>query len=230
MSQHKLSNTASTYLQSLHRNEVWAMSDKQALLDYFQGQGIAPIECIIEAQLAYSGYELRLFQKPLDTFKISIFTKEDLALNAPINFHTFDHPMYLHCGEHATAQVSFYIDPNGRICSDGDDEDAAHPLYASFEQMLECYALKDKLLRDGFEEHPPYFKLINLSMFERLTQDFLPDANAQDAFNRWLYGRDLILQLGQWLHEPTFYLHIYGKDQKQCAAFVEKLQNQQVIA
>lgn len=205
------------------------MSDKQALLDYFQRQGIAPIESIIEAQLAYSGYELRLFQKPLDTFKISIFSKEDLALNAPINFHTFEHQMYLHCGAHATAQVSFYIDPNGRICSDGDDEDAAHPIYASFEQMLECYALKNKLLRDGFYEHPPYFELLNPTFFNTVNQEFKPDLHAGDAYNQWLFGKGLVIQIGQWLDGPKPFLHLYGKDHKQCVDFMHWLKDQKVI-
>ena len=224
------SDTASTYLQGLQRDKDWTTPNRQALLDYFSAQGIEPLEKILEAQIHFSGLDFTLFQKPLDTFSVRIFAEADLSSAKPIDFLTFDDQRYLRCGTHATAQYLFLIDENGQVCVDGDSEDSAHPIYASFAQMLEVYALKDKLLREGRYEHPPYFELINPALLEEITQDFLPDAQANDAFNRWLYADDLVVQLGQWLHEPSFYLHVYGKDQKQCAEFVQKLQNQAIIA
>jgi hypothetical protein len=225
----KFSDRANKYLDKLKRDYDLVIGDRKMIVDYLESQNIPPLEKIIEFQMHFSGLQLTITNKPGSTFKASLFSKTDIQENSPIDPIEIDGQLYFYSGDHDTAQYWFVISSRGQICTFNNNDQTVNVIFSSFDKFIETYAFEDFLEQNNQYEHSGYYELIDYSKFEKLTQSFFQHHHTSDDYNKWLSEGNLFIHQGTWLHKPTFYIHVYGNNRKQCKTFLKLLQDNQII-
>jgi hypothetical protein len=226
----RFSNKTYKYLDKLSRDKDFVISDSQLVIDYLKSQNIHPLDKVIEFQTDFSGLELTITNKPNSTFKASLFSNADINQNKPIDAIEIDGQSYFYCGDHTTAQFWFVISGNGQICTYDNSDETVNVISSSFDKFIETYAFEDLLGQNKKYEHPSYYNLIDNSSFEILTQGFIRHDTANDDYNIWLSNDKLIVHKGIWYDKPSFYIHVYGDDNKQCETFIQHLKDKLIIS
>ncbi|WP_269236814.1 hypothetical protein [Flavobacterium flavigenum] len=224
----RFSNNASKYLAKLKRNNEFVVSREQ-LVDYFKKHNIPEFEKIIKFQMDFSGLELTIKNKDSSKFNAFLISKKNLLKNEVIDYLIINNKYYFFCGDHETAQFWFVISENGEICTYDNNDETVNTIYSSFEKFIESYTLIDLINQNKKYEYPGYFKLIENNRFEELTKNYLIYNSSNDEFNKWINTGNLIINKGIWLHEHSFYIHIYGDTKSECEKFIELLKREQII-
>jgi len=226
----RFSNKTYNYLDKLSRDRDFVISDRQLIIDYLKSQNVQPLDKIIEFQMDFSGLELTITNKPNSTFKASLFSKEDIKQNTPIDTIEIDGQLYFYCGDHTTAQFWFVISGSGQICTYDNNDETVNVISSSFDKFIETYAFEDLLGQNKKYEHPYFYNLIDNNSFEILTQNFFQHDSASDDYNKWLSDDKLVIHKGTWYDKPTFSIHVYGDSSKQCETFIQLLKDKQIIS
>jgi hypothetical protein len=225
----RFSNKAYKYLNKLSRDKNLTVSDKQDVIDYLKNQSILPFDKIVEFQTDFSGLELTITNKPKSTFQASLFSKEDILQNNPINTVEVEGKLYFYCGDHTTAQFPFVIGENGQICTYNQKDKTVNIISSSFDKFIETYAFKDLIGQNKKYEHPFCYDLNNHSSFEELSKRFFRHDKSSDEYSQWFSDGKLIILKGTWYDRPDFYIHIYGEDGEQCESFLQHLKDNLII-
>ena len=223
-----LTQRARLYLNGIRRDKEWS-ADPEKVAAYFVKQKLQLSSELLKVQLLYSGYELILHGHPGRTFLLNFISKQAVSSNAEIGFYPVDNGYLLEFGEHATAQFTFYITDCGEVCTwEPEVGDEPNIVCSSVEKYIEQYALKNEL--SSQDEHPNYYQVLNLNELNAvLHQEFIEIPECTDAYSYWCFNDFLTVAKGTWLHEPTFYFHVYGKSKSACASFVERLKSASII-
>jgi hypothetical protein len=220
-----LTTRASNFLKSLIR-DTDAVIDRTELENFFINQNIPLFEPVIEFGVRYSGFTLRTKTNKKDAFKALLVSTQDLKTIKQYDFEKEGEQYLFFCGNHETAQFYFYIDQFGQFCSDG--YTGANVLSSSFEIEVEQYAFRNEL--DGWKEHPYYYELCDNTELEKtLGTNFGIVHECSDNYNGWFLSEDIIVQRGIWLHEPSTYLHFWGKKDETLQKFVNHLKTSKII-
>jgi hypothetical protein len=223
-----LSQRARAYLSTLVRNDEW-VTNPAMVIEYFTKQGVFLSDNLLKVQLDYSGYKLTIKGDPGHAFLLNFISKRDVSKNTEIVSYPLKRGYLLEFGEHATAQFTFYITDEGEICTWGPEVgDEPNIICSSVEKFIEQYALQNELTAQV--EYPGYYKISNLEQLESmLHQDFDEITVCSDMHSYWGTNETLTVVKGTWLHEPKFYLHVYGKNRDTCVRFIDKLKFLSII-
>ncbi|PXY47096.1 hypothetical protein [Flavobacterium hydrophilum] len=224
----RFSNKASKYLAKLKRNNEFIVS-REKLVDYFKRHNIPEFEKIIEFQIDFSGLELTIKNKNSSKFNAFLISKENISKNEEIEYLIVNNKYYFFCGDHETAQFWFVISESGEICTYDNNDETVNIIYSSFEKFIESYAFIDLINQNKKYEYPGYFSLIENNHFDELTKNYFIHNSSNDEFNKWISTENLIINIGIWLHEHSFYIHIYGETKSECEKFIEVLKEEKII-
>ena len=221
-----LSERASKYLNSLGRDENWT-SNEGKTRTYLIGQKISPVDEFLRYQVLYSGYKLTINNAPGHSFSASLFSKKQIRKNELLELEKAGSRIVEVCGDHSTAQLTFFITDRGEICT-LDDEDLPNILHSSFEKMLEEYALRNEI--SNWESNPYYFEVINLDNLTTLMEnEFKIIKECSDNYSTWWEDNNIIAVKGIWMDRPEPYFHVYGKNKNDCDNLVNRLKSQNVL-
>jgi len=226
----RYSNKTYKYLEKLSRDKEFVITDKQLVIEYLKSQSIQPYDKVIEFQTDFSGLELTITNKPNSTFHASLFSQADIKQNKPIVTIKIDGKLYFFCGDHTTAQFMFVISSSGQICTYDNNSKTVNVISSSFDKFIETYAFQDLLGQNRKYEHPYYYDLIDNTRFELYTENFIRHYTANDDYNKWLSDEKLIIRKGTWYDKPSFYIHVYGDDSKQCEIYTKHLKDKLIIS
>jgi hypothetical protein len=226
----KFSKNVSNYLDNLFRDEDFVIVNKQVFTDYLKSQNIPVFDKIIEFQTNFSGLQLTITNKPNSTFKARLFSKEDIKQDTPIDTIKLDGQLYFYCGDHSTAQFCFVINENGQIGTYDDYDETVNIISSSFDKFIETYAFEDFLRQNNNYELPYFYNLIDNRNFELVTQNFIRHESASDDYHKWLSNDHLFIHQGTWYDKPSYFIHIYGDDRKQCETFIQHLKDKLIIS
>ncbi|WP_153799351.1 hypothetical protein [Foetidibacter luteolus] len=221
----QLTERALNYLHGLKRNKD-AVTNRNELESFFLNQNIPVFEPVINYGVSFSGFTFRTKLRKGDAFSTFLVLLQDIESGKPFEFEKEQGKFLFYCGDHETAQFWFYIDQDGQFCSDG--YSGANVLSSSFEVKVEQYAFKNCLL--GWIEHPYYYELKDLdSLLLALTNHFDVINECTDGYNSWFRSDNLIVQIGIWLHEQSYFVHFYGKSGEALAKFIADLEGEKII-
>jgi hypothetical protein len=219
-----LTTRATNYLKTLLRDPD-AVTDRTDLENFFIGQDIPLFEPVIDFGVRYSGFTLQTKAKKRDAFSALLVSSQDIAANKPYDFEREGESYLFYCGNHETAQFYFYINQLGQFCSDG--YKGANVLSSSFELEVEQYAYRNEL-SDWLES--PFYELGQTIKLEKtLKAEFEILAECSDEYNSWFASDNIVIQKGVWLHEPSYYLHFFGKTNDAINNIVSHFQNAGII-
>ncbi|KRD62882.1 hypothetical protein ASE40_03580 [Flavobacterium sp. Root935] len=224
----KLSNNADRYFSKLKRNEEFVINADD-LIKYFEVHNIPKFEKIIEFQLKFSGIELKIENDESSNFNAFLVSKTDIKNNNEIEYLIIENTYYFFCGDHQTAQFWFVISDKGEICTYNNNNETVNILYTSFEKFIENYAFIDLVKQNKKYEHPGYYNLLDFTRFDELVKSFTIYDSSNDKFNKWISNGSLVINKGLWLHEHSFYIHIYGKNKEECDIFLKLLKIEKII-
>lgn len=224
-----LSQRARAYLSTLVRADEW-VTNSAMVTEYFTKQDVFLSSNLLKVQLDYSGYKLTIKGDPGHTFLLNFISRKDVSKNNEMVCYPIEQGYLLEFGAHATAQFTFYITNEGKICTWGPEVgDEPNIICSSVEKFIEQYALQNELTAQI--EYPGYYKISNLEQLENLLyQDFDEIVVCSDIQSYWGTSGALTVVKGTWLHEPKFYLHVYGKNRDTCARFIDKLKLLSIIS
>lgn len=201
-----LSNRATHYLATLQREHDWQTTAK-ATQHYLEQQNLDPEGAFFIFQQQYSGYELTIKDAPTSSFLATLFSKQQVRRNTPLELEIAGNRTLEICGEHKTAPFDFYLSDQGEICTF--EEEEPNILYHSFDQLVEDYALRNELA-DWF--NTPYYKVQNLEELDTfLSTNFERLVDSSDAYATWWRKDNLMVNKGIWLHEPLPYVVVYSR-------------------
>jgi hypothetical protein len=223
-----LSQRAKTYLNGLRRADAWmAVSEKVA--EYFANQKLLLTYELSKIQTLYSGYNLTIYRDPGHTFLLNFISKKEVSSNAEILFYIVDNKRLIEFGAHATAQFTFYITDLGEICTWGPEVgEKPNIICSTVEKYIEQYALKNELATQV--EHPGYYQVTDAKQLDELLyREFIKTSECSDDYSYWGSNGFLTVVKGTWLHEPKFYLHVYGRSPEVCIEFIKRLKVAELI-
>ena len=222
----KLSERASKYLNSLTRDVNWVSNEDQTKT-YLERQSINPSDEFLRYQTLYSGYELTIKDDPGHSFSASLFSKEQIRKNKNLDIEKAGDRFVEVCGDHRTAQFTFFITHQGEICT-LDDDDLPNILYSSFDKMLETYALRNEIY--NWASNPYYFEVENLEgLTITMNSEFQIISECSDEYSTWWKNENMIAVKGIWLDRPEAYFHVYGKQRNQCDDLIERLKTKGIL-
>lgn len=217
-----LSERASKYLKSLTRDVKWS-SDENQTKAYLEGQNISSYDGFLRFQTLYSGYELTIKDDPGHSFSASLFSQKQIGKNETLEIEKAGDRLVEVCGEHKTAQFTFFITDRGEICT-LDDDDLPNILHSSFDKMLEEYALRNEIY--NWDSNPYYFEVKNFQdLTSAMNNEFQMIDECSDDYSTWWKNDNLIAVKGIWLDRTEAYFHVYGKERNQCDDLIERLKN-----
>lgn len=220
----KLSPRASNYLKNSYRDPN-AIIDRTTLVNFFAIQEIPIFEPVIDFGMQYSGFILQTKTKKSDTFSAMLVSTQDIDGNNSFDYERQGENYLFCCGSHDTAQFNFYINQFGQFCSDG--YKGGNILSSSFKIEIEQYALRDEL--SDWKESPYYELEQNNDLDIFLNGEFEIIQECSDSYNSWFASDNIIIQKGVWLHEPSSYLHFWGKSNDEIKFFVNNFQSAGII-
>ena len=130
-----LSIRAKEYISTLKRDLTW-VTEIEYTKEYLQRNNIEPKTGVLDFQTYYSGYDFVLKNKPSDTFSATLFSQNQVIDNTPLDADKVDDKYIFICGNHKTAQFSFFLTDNGEFCTINDD-DSLNILNSSFDKFIE---------------------------------------------------------------------------------------------
>ncbi|WP_044205597.1 hypothetical protein [Flammeovirga sp. OC4] len=221
-----LSTRATKYLQSLDRNLEWTSNEDQTKV-YLEKQNIRHFEEFLKYQTLYSGYKLTIQDQPLSSFSVSLFSRDQIINNESLDLEKIGDKFIEICGEHMTAQFTFFITERGEICT-LDNNGLPNILHNSFEKMLEEYALKNEIY--NWPSNPYYFTIKNIEGLMKIMNDkFQTIPECSDEYSTWWKNDELIAVKGRTLDGPDSFFHVYGLTRNQCDGLIEKLKDQGIL-
>ncbi|NOS93261.1 MAG: hypothetical protein HOP30_15180 [Cyclobacteriaceae bacterium] len=175
----------------------------------------------------YSGYQLTIQNDPGNSFSCKLFSTKQIQKNEKVELIKAGDRLLECCGNHATAQITFFLTNKGELCT-LDDDDLPNILHSSFDKFVEAYALRNHI--SHLERNPYYFEVakpsdLNLFMDER----FKVLEECTDSYNRWWTDEQLFAVKGVWLDRPEFYFHVYGKTPRLCSDLINDLKMQGIL-
>lgn len=220
-----LSERAGAYVASLERDLRWS-ADRVATAAYQNGQGLPSGEALLRFQEQYSGLAMTIRGKDHDTFSARLFSHQQVTENTSIEFEKIGDSWLFRCGEHRTAQFTFYITADGAFCTVPDE--AIHILHDDFATFIEGYALRNDIAE--WESNPAYFHVTDQKRLAALLcSEFDLITECSDTRTSWWQNETLIVDNGVWLDEPSSYFHVYGKQRDACDLLVRHLKQHGVL-
>lgn len=221
-----LSSRAEQYIQLLKHAWSWRTSS-DSTRRYLQKLGIEPTPELISFQVNYSGLILTIKNNSEATFKVTLFSKQDILLNINQDFYQVDNRYIFDCGSHSTAQFNFFITDQGELCT-WEEDNTFNILYESFDTFIEQYALLNEIAH--WQQNPAYYEVLDIQELESIMRrDFNLISECSDQYNSWWTNDKLIVAKGVWLDRPAFYVHVYGRKQLDCDILVEKFRSAGVV-
>ncbi|WP_306640164.1 hypothetical protein [Sanyastnella coralliicola] len=221
-----LSERASKYLKSLNK-DLKRSSNEDQTKAYLERQNIRSYDGFLRFQILYSGYELTIKDNPGHSFLASLFTQEQIRKNEILEIEKAGDRYIEVCGDHKSAQFTFFITDKGEICT-LDDNDLPNILYSSFDKMLEEYALRNEI--HNWDSNPYYFEVKNLEHLTTVMNNtFQVIRECSDQYVTWWRNENLIAVKGVWLDRPEPYFHVYGKERNQCDDLIERLTTKGIL-
>lgn len=214
-----LSDRAISYLKTQKRDKLFTVSETE-IREYLKNQGINSDE-LIHFQVNYSGYELTIQNAPGKSFAFNLFSKKQIQKNEKLELIKAGDRLLEYCGDHATAQFTFFLTNKGELCTLGAD-DLPNILYSSFATLVEAYALQNQI--SNLEQNPYYFEVVkpsDLNLF--MGQRFKVLEECTDSFNQWWTDEKIFAVKGVWLDRPEFYFHVYGISEQLCNDLIHEL-------
>lgn len=220
-----LSNRALNYIKSLTRDESWTSGELETK-EYLLRQKIDSFSGFLRFQLDYSGYELTIKNEPGQAFSLYLFSDKQILNNESLEIEKVGDRLIEICGDHKTAQFTFYITDKGEFCT-LDNNDLPNILHSSFDKLIEEYALRNEIY--DWDSNPYYYEIMNPIKLEEFMNDFEIIPECSDNYSTWWKRNDLIAVKGVWFDRPEFYFHIYGKDRNECDLLIKDLQRNDII-
>ncbi|NMF38733.1 hypothetical protein KMW28_24340 [Flammeovirga yaeyamensis] len=221
-----LSGRASKYLNTLTRDLKWS-SDEEQTKAYLESQNISYCDSFLRYQTLYSGYELTIKDDPGQSFSASLFSQKQIIKNETLELEKVGNRLIEVCGEHKTAQFTFFITERGEICT-LDEDDLPNILHDSFDKMLEEYALRNEIY--NWDSNPYYFEVKNLEeLTNMMNSEFHIISECSDQYSIWWKNENLIAVKGVWLDRPEAYFHVYGRERSKCDSLVEGLKTKEIL-
>lgn len=221
-----LSERASRYLKSLTRDTKWTADEEETKL-YLRGQHLNSIDEFLRFQVDYSGYELTIKNHPKESFRTSLFSKEQICKNEKLELEKVGDRFLEICGDHKTAQFSFFITDKGEICT-LDNDDLVNVVYSSFDKMLEVYALRNEIY--NWASNPHYFEIQKTDeLVEFMNKAFQLIVECSDSYSTWWQNESLIAVKAVWLDRAESYFHVYGKKENDCHNLIQELQRIEIL-
>lgn len=221
-----LSERALKYLNSLSRDKNWTSNEDETRV-YLLNQNISPINNFIRYQTLYSGYELTIKDDYGHSFSAHLFSVEQIRNNKKLELEKVGDRLIEVCGQHRTAQFTFYITDKGEICT-FEDEDSPNILHSSFDKMLEEYALRNEIY--NWESNPHYYNVSKVDeLFDSMNFDFEIIRECSDSYSTWWKNENLIAVKGIWLDRADSYFHVYGMNRNECDILIERLKAIEIL-
>ncbi|WP_378187514.1 hypothetical protein ACE939_04110 [Aquimarina sp. W85] len=221
-----ISERAQKYLQTLKRDSNF-VSDEKETKEYLFSQNIETTDEFLKFQVQYSGYELTIDNDCGNSFSASLFSKTQIKKNLKLEIEKAGDRYIEVCGDHKTAQFTFFLTHKGEFCT-LDDDDLPNILHSSFDKLVEEYALRNEI--SDWDSNPYYHEIKDINRLERLMNDnFDVIEECSDEYSTWWRKDSLIAVKGVWLDRPEFYFRIYGKNEDECYDFIEELSDKNII-
>jgi hypothetical protein len=221
-----LSNRAIEYLGTLKRDTNY-ITDKSDTEQYLINNNITPYDEFLRFQTLYSGYQLTIKDDPYNTFFASLFTREQIKTNNTLDIELAGDRFVEVCGEHKTAQFTFFITDRGEICT-LDDDDSPNIIYSSFGKLIEDYAFKNEI--SCMYSDPYYYNLKKeQELTELINKEFEIVEECSDNYNMWWQNSYLIANKGMFLDGDEAYFHLYGINRTYCDKFIEQLKSKKIL-
>ena len=221
-----ISERAQKYLRTLKRDSNY-VSDEKETKEYLSKQNIEPADEFLKFQIQYSGYKLTINNDSGNSFSASLFSKNQIQENLKLEIEKAGDRFIEICGDHTTAQFTFYLTDKGEFCT-LDDDDLPNILHSSFDKLIEEYALRNEI--SEWASNPYYHQIKNTDKLESLmNNEFEIIEECSDKYSSWWRKDNLIAVKGVWLDRPEFYFHIYGENEDICDEFIEKLKDDDIL-
>jgi hypothetical protein len=221
----KLSERAGAYVASLERDLYWS-AGRAATAAWLEGQGLPHGEALLRFQELYSGLTMTIRGNDRDAFSARLFLHQQVAENKPPAFEKIGDTWIFPCGDHRTAQFTFYITAEGAFCTVPDE--TIHVLHDDFATFIEGYALKNEIA--DWESNPAFFHVTSQEHLATLLRsEFDLITECSDTRASWWQNETLIVDNGVWLDEPSTYFHVYGKRRDACDTLIGRLKRQGVL-
>lgn len=221
-----LSDRAVEYLGTLKRDNN-CITDKYETEQYLINNNVKPYKEFLKFQTLYSGYQLTIKYDPNNTFLASLFTREQVKTNNTLDIELAGDTFVEVCGEHKTAQFTFFLTDKGEVCT-LDDDDLPNIIYSSFGKLIEEYAFKNEI--SNMYSDPYYYNLKNeQELTELMNKEFEIIKECTDNYNIWWQNADLIANKGMFLDGDEAYFHLYGINRTYCDKFIEQLKSKEIL-
>lgn len=220
-----LSDRALAYLKSLKRDEDWTSSETKTK-EYLLRQNINPWFEFLKFQVEYSGYELTIKGAYGQKFAWYFLSHSQISKNEKLELEKAGDRLICSCGDHETAQITFFITDRGEICT-LDYYDLPNILHSSFDKLVEEYALRNEIHNWVF--NPYYYEVANLDVLVEYMSDYDIIEECSDGYSTWWKKNDIIAVKGVWLDRPDFYFHVYGKNITDCDLLIASLKRNQIL-
>ncbi|CAM3936758.1 MULTISPECIES: hypothetical protein [Flavobacterium] len=221
-----ISERALKYLKTLKRDSNF-VSREEETKEYLSKQNIERADEFLKFQIQYSGYELTINNDSGNSFSASLFSKNQIQGNLKLEIEKAGDRFIEICGDHKTAQFTFYLTDKGEFCT-LDDDDLPNILHTSFDKLIEEYALRNEI--SDWASNPYYHEIKNIDRLESIMNaDFEIIEECSDEYSTWWKKDNLIAVKGIWLDRPEFYFHIYGKNKGECYDFIEGLKDDNIL-
>ena len=221
-----ISERAQKYLQTLKRDSDF-VSQEEETKEYLSRQDIETTAEFLKFQMQYSGYELTINNDSGNSFSASLFSKNQIQRHLKLEIETAGDRSIEICGDHKTAQFTFYLTDKGEFCT-LDDTNLPNILHSSFDKLIEEYALRNEI--SDWASTPYYHEIKNIDKLERVMHvDFEVIEECSDEYSTWWKKDNLIAVKGVWLDRPEFYFRIYGKKKSECNDFIEELIDNNIL-
>jgi len=222
----KLSDRGSAYFNTIQRKKSWTPKE-ELIRAFLLCQEINNFNEFLRFQTLYEDLELRIKGDPTKSFVTHLFSTEQIYNKEKIEFVKSEERNLKVCGDHQTAQITFFLSDRGEICT-FDNKDSLNIIHSSFEKMIEAYALKDSI--HNWESNPYYYDVKNLEKLSNfMNQEFTIIEECSDSYSNWWRKKDLITVKGKWLDTAKFYLHVYGRTRVDCDSLVQRLKEEKII-
>ncbi|MDU1889539.1 MAG: hypothetical protein E6767_02510 [Dysgonomonas sp.] len=207
-----LTPLATDYLRRQTRDTKW-YADEDSTVEYFIGQDVEDTNFLLELQLEYSGYVLKIKGRERDAFYLTLFSAKDIKNNKPMHYEEAEGLRLFQTEGFGTAQFGFYITDKGEIVIYGyETRGKIVPVATSVEKLIERQAMADDLARKNIVSNNFYRVEDGEKMKQYLMRAGTKINDCSDRYDSWYKAKDCYLNLGPMFDGSAHCLGIYTKE------------------
>ena len=209
-----LSQRAKHFLDKLPRDNNWIV-DEEIAKNILKKENIEPFDEVLRFNRDYAGYDFHSKYKYDEGFTAYIFTKNE----GDFYYEKLEERYIFRCLDPiSNIGVTFFLTEKGEFCTQLRD-DSINILNASFDNFVECIALRDKIYNWIFYG---FNKLFNDSKFiELMNSEFNLIVECSDEYHKFWQNRNLVIEMGNCWDRRESYINIYGKSEEICQKWIE---------